>query len=184
MPFNFEELAIPDVLLVNTEVFSDERGLFMELYKQPDFNEAGISHGFVQDNLSWSSHGVLRGLHYQLEPANQAKLVRVTQGRIFDVAVDLRQGSPHFAKWVGRLLTAESRQAIYIPPGFAHGFQVISENAEVFYKVSQSYSPTLERGIRWNDERLAIDWPIKAPEVSAKDLSLPGFDQAECNFAF
>lgn len=167
-------LSIPDVLLIEPKVFGDERGFFYESFNQKTFNEAtGTDLQFVQDNHSRSSHGVLRGLHYQVPPKAQGKLVRVVRGAVFDVAVDIRKGSPAFGKWVGVELTEEDNRQLWIPPGFAHGFLVLSETAEFLYKTTDYYSPEHERCIRWNDLQLAIAWPdiSKAPVLSAKDLA-------------
>lgn len=165
-------LALPDVWLIEPQVFGDERGFFFESYNEEKFAAAtGVRPIFVQDNHSKSSRGVLRGLHYQLAPKTQGKLVRVIQGEVFDVAVDLRRTSPHFGKWVGERLSAENQRQMWIPPGFAHGFLVISDYAEFVYKTTEYYAPERERCILWNDPQLAIDWPgDTVPNLSAKDL--------------
>lgn len=173
MPFRFERLEIPEVILIEPKVFSDERGFFMETYKYSNFAAFGIKERFVQDNHSRSVKGVLRGLHYQRPPKAQGKLVRVLVGEIFDVAVDIRKGSPTYGKWVGVMLSAENRWMLYIPPGFAHGFCVLSEEAEVTYKVTEEYSPEHDAGIIWNDPEIGIDWPVEQPILSAKDAGLP-----------
>lgn len=173
MPFNFKRLAIPEVILVEPKVFPDGRGFFMESYKHSDFRSFGIGEHFVQDNHSMSSQGVLRGLHYQLNPNAQGKLVRCIRGAIFDVAVDIREGSPTFGRWVGVELSEENRYMLYIPPDFAHGFVVLSEMAEIIYKCTKEYSPENERGIIWNDPAIGIDWPVKEPILSGKDKSNP-----------
>ena len=173
MPFQFRRLEIPDVVLIEPQVFPDPRGLFMELYQQSSFFENGIRATFVQDNLSFSTHGVLRGLHFQKPPKAQGKLVTVLKGKIFDVAVDLRKESPTYGQWVSVELSSEHPQMLWIPEGFAHGFQVISEEAIVFYKVTQEYAPDLDAGIRWDDPDLAIPWPIPNPILSSKDATLP-----------
>ncbi len=172
-------LAISEILLIEPKVFGDERGFFFESFNQRAFNEAtGLDLQFVQDNHSKSARGVLRGLHYQLPPAAQGKLVRVTAGEVFDVAVDIRPGSPTFGRWVGELLSAENRRQLWIPVGFAHGFLVLSESAEFLYKTTDYYAPQYERCIRWDDPDLAIPWPLQgAPELSAKDKA--GFPFAE-----
>ena len=172
MPFRFVRLKIPDVILIEPVRFPDRRGFFMELYKQSDFQAYGIPP-FVQDNLSRSVRGVLRGLHYQKPPRAQGKLVTVMQGHIFDVAVDLRRGSPTFGRWVAVELFTEEPRMLWIPEGFAHGFQVLSEEALLFYKVTAEYAPNLDAGIRWDDPELAIPWPIKRPILSEKDAALP-----------
>jgi len=173
MPFSFKRLAIPDVVLIEPRVFPDERGFFMETYKYSDFAAFGIKEQFVQDNHSRSKRGVLRGLHYQKPPKAQGKLVRVVVGEIFDVAVDIRKGSPWYGKWVGASLSAENKLMLYIPPGFAHGFCVLSEVAEVVYKATEEYSPEHDAGILWSDPEIGIQWPVKDPIVSLKDSRLP-----------
>jgi dTDP-4-dehydrorhamnose 3,5-epimerase len=174
--------AIPEVMVIEPRVFGDERGFFMESFKQNLFDElTGTSHPFVQDNHSRSARGVLRGLHYQLPPHAQGKLVRVTQGSVFDVAVDIRRGSPSFGKWVGVELSGENHRQFWIPPGFAHGFLVLSELADFLYKTTGYYAPSAERSIRWDDAQLKIEWPDigMAPIVSAKDAEGVPFEQAE-----
>jgi dTDP-4-dehydrorhamnose 3,5-epimerase len=184
MPFEFDQLAIPGPVLIRPRVFDDGRGFFLELYKHSDFAKAGITPHLVQDNFSKSSRGVLRGLHYQKDPRAQGKMVMCVRGAIFDVAVDIRKGSPHFGKWVGAELTDANRYMLYVPPGFAHGFQVVSETAEVMYKCTDEYSPTDERGIIWNDPDFAIAWPIAEPVLSAKDKVNPRLRDADINFTF
>ena len=163
--------AIPDVVLLEPKVFGDERGFFLESYSERVFEQLGLPTRFVQDNHSKSTRGVLRGLHYQL--ANpQGKLIRALQGEIFDVAVDLRKSSPTFGKWVGELLTADNKRLLWIPPGFGHGFLVVSETAEVAYKASAFYDPASERSLLWNDPAVGIEWPLDGigePVLSAKD---------------
>ncbi|MBP8267637.1 MAG: dTDP-4-dehydrorhamnose 3,5-epimerase [Zoogloea sp.] len=161
--------AIPDVLLLEPRVFGDERGFFLESWNKRTFAELGITADFVQDNHSRSQKNVLRGLHYQIEHA-QGKLVRVTAGEVYDVAVDLRRSSPTFGKWVGFILSAADKRLVWIPPGFAHGFCVTSESAEFLYKTTDYYSPAHERTLQWNDPQLAIPWPINGePLLAAKD---------------
>jgi dTDP-4-dehydrorhamnose 3,5-epimerase len=167
-----DRCGLPGVLLITPRVFADGRGFFLESHNQRDFAAAGIPARFVQDNQSRSSRGVLRGLHYQLEHP-QGKLVRVTHGRIFDVVADVRAGSPDFGKWIGTILDDERNQALWIPEGFAHGFCVLSDEADVVYKATDFYVPSAERGIRWNDPLLKIEWPIKDPILSARDLDFP-----------
>ena len=169
----YTALTIPDVLLISLRRHGDARGFFMETYRESHFNEVGVSLGFVQDNHARSSRGVLRGLHYQLPPAAQGKLVRVTHGRVFDVAVDLRRDSSHFGKWVGMELDEDRPQMLYIPPGFAHGYCVLSETADFTYKVTAEYAPEWERGLRWNDPTVGIEWPLSEPLLSDRDLRLP-----------
>ncbi len=173
MPFTFEPCEIEGLLVVRPRVFPDGRGFFLESYKQSEFGKAGIKAAFVQDNHSLSSRGVLRGLHYQLPPFAQGKLVRVLEGRVWDVAVDIRRGSPTFGRWFGMELSAEEHTLVYIPPGFAHGFVTLSERAQFFYKCTAEYSREHEAGIRWNDPSLAIRWPLGDVSVSERDQGLP-----------
>ena len=165
---NFVETTLSGVLIVEPRVLGDHRGFFMETYRKDRFLAAGIDDEFVQDNHSRSSRGVLRGLHYQ-EPNGQGKLVRSLSGVIFDVAVDIRKGSPTFGKWVGVELSAENKRQLWVPPGFAHGFAVISETAEVAYKCTTYYDPISEKGILWNDPDIGIEWPLTNPTLSDKD---------------
>jgi dTDP-4-dehydrorhamnose 3,5-epimerase len=158
------KLSIPDVLLLELDVYSDERGLFMETYQREKFAEVGINESFVQDNHSGSRSGVLRGLHYQIQHP-QGKLVRVVVGEIYDVCVDLRKSSPTFGKWVGMTLAAVDNKQIWVPKGFAHGFFVLSEWAEVLYKVTAFYAPEWERTLLWNDPEVGITWPIEPGQV-------------------
>ena len=177
MPFEFEPLAIPEVILIKPKVFSDERGFFLETYKKSDFERAGIPYEFIQDNHSTSKKGVLRGLHYQKKPAVQGKLVRCIRGVIFDVAVDIKVESPTFGKWVGVYLSEGNKHMLWIPPGFAHGFLVVSEYAEVLYKFTlNEYSPDHYTGIIWNDPDIRIEWPLHLVDkviLSNKDKNLP-----------
>ena len=184
MPFEFKRLEIPDVILIKPKVFEDERGFFMEVYKRSEFEAFGILESFVQDNHSRSVKGVLRGLHYQNPPKAQGKLVRVVVGEIFDVAVDIRKGSPYYGKWVGLILSSQNKKMLYIPPGFAHGFCVLSEVAEVIYKTTEEYSPDHEAGIIWNDPEINIDWPIKNPFLSEKDKKWPFLREAWNEFLY
>lgn len=172
-------LAIPDVVLIEPKVFGDARGFFFESFNQKAFNEAtGANHAFVQDNHSRSSQGVLRGLHYQIQQP-QGKLVRVARGRVWDVAVDIRKSSPTFGQWVGAELSEDNQHQLWVPPGFAHGFVVLSESADFLYKTTDYYAPEHERCIAWNDPQLAIAWPIAgAPSLSAKDMQGFAFAQA------
>lgn len=162
------ETSLPGVLLIKPRVFGDPRGFFMETYRTDALAAAGVLETFVQDNHSRSSRGVLRGLHYQLRHA-QAKLCRVVQGGVLDIAVDIRVGSPHFGKWVGAVLSAENRHELYLPKGFAHGFVVRSETADFLYKCSDYFDPADDCGVLWNDPALAIDWHTPSPILSAKD---------------
>ena len=201
----YQRLSIPDVILFTPSVFGDERGFFFESFNERSFVDAlssAVSNGesnsassvvgsglssnvssvasFVQDNHSKSSRGVLRGLHYQLPPAAQGKLVRVVQGEVFDVAVDIRRGSMTFGQWVGTVLNADNKQQLWIPPGFAHGFVTLSDTAEFLYKTTDFYAPECEQAIAWNDPTLAIDWQLDGePLVSAKDAAAPNFVDAE-----
>lgn len=170
---------LPDVLIIQPRVFEDERGFFLESYQKERFAAAGIPFEFVQDNHSLSRKGVLRGLHYQIRQA-QGKLVRVIAGEVFDVAVDIRRSSPTFGRWMGMNLSAENKTMLWIPPGFAHGFYVLSEQAEVLYKATDYYAPQWERTLLWNDPVIGIRWPdgLK-PLVSSKDAAGVPFSQAE-----
>jgi dTDP-4-dehydrorhamnose 3,5-epimerase len=172
---------IPDVLLLDPDVFVDERGFFIEFWHRQRFRENGIDCEFVQDNHSRSVRGTLRGLHYQIGRP-QGKLIRVTSGEIFDVAVDIRRSSPTFGQWVGHYLSADNKRLVWLPPGFAHGFYVTAETAEVEYKCSEYYAPAQERRIQWNDPQLAIAWPLRGrPLLSDKDLhQTKPFAEAEC----
>lgn len=169
---------LPEVIIVEPELFPDNRGYFMETYHLAKFSNGGIDIRFVQDNQSMSVRGTLRGLHYQIGKP-QGKLVRVLYGEVFDVAVDIRRSSPNFGRWSGTILSAENKKAIYIPPNFAHGFCVLSDKAEFFYKCSDFYELGYERTIRWNDPDLAIKWPITDPILSEKDASSPLLRDAE-----
>ena len=177
---NATPLAIPDVILFEPKVFGDDRGFFFESFNQARFEEAvGHAVSFVQDNHSKSTRGVLRGLHYQIQQP-QGKLVRVAQGEVFDVAVDIRRSSPTFGKWVGALLSAENKHQLWVPEGFAHGFVVLSETAEFLYKTTNYYAPAHERSILWNDPDLAIDWKFDGqPLLSAKDQAAKTLNEAE-----
>jgi len=179
MPFEFNKTPLEDVILIKPKVFADDRGFFTETYKHSDFEKAGIGAPFVQDNHSYSKKGVLRGLHFQYKPHEQGKLVRCVRGAIVDVAVDLRKQSPNFGKWVMYELTDENKAMLWIPPGFAHAFLTISNEADVVYKVSGAeYAPDYDGGIRWDDPDIAIQWPlqkygIEKPLLSPKDEKLP-----------
>lgn len=182
MPFEFIQLQIKDVLLIKPKIFKDNRGFFVENYKKTDFVNAGIKDTFIQINHSQSVKGVLRGLHYQLIPHSQAKLVKCIRGAIFDVAVDIRHGSETFGKWVSAILNEDNHEMLYIPCGFAHGFVTLSEKAEILYSCTSEYAPEYDRGIIWNDPSINILWPIDSPILSQKDLSLPSLSDAENNF--
>lgn len=181
------ETKIPGLLIIEPKVFGDERGFFFESYNETAFNEAtGVSPRFVQDNHSKSVKGVLRGLHYQLPPKAQGKLVRVVQGEVFDVAVDIRKGSPTYGQWVGEILSADNKKQLWIPPGFAHGFLTLSDTAEFLYKTTDYWSPEHERAIIWNDATLNIDWPLngRQPTLAAKDAAAVAFSAAEIPVGF
>jgi len=173
MPFEFRKLEIPDLILIKPRVFEDDRGSFAETYKKDDFEEAGISGEFVQDNHSRSSYGVLRGLHFQREPYAQAKIVRCIRGIVYDVAVDLRKSSPNFGKYLGVILSENNHYQFYLPRGYAHGFLVLSDTAEVVYKMDNTYSPECEGGLTWNDPDVDISWPINDPILSQRDRDWP-----------
>ncbi|MCP4417304.1 MAG: dTDP-4-dehydrorhamnose 3,5-epimerase [Chloroflexi bacterium] len=184
MPFQFHQLAIPEVILVEPHRFGDSRGFFMETYQYETFAANGITPRFVQDNYSRSAKGVLRGLHYQKEPYAQGKLLLVVAGEVFDVAVDIRQGSSTFGHWVGETLSAENGRMLYVPPGFAHGFCVLSETADLTYKATNIYKPETDRGIIWNDPQIGIEWPVINPNLSTKDVNLPTLAEADINYTF
>ena len=174
-------LAIPDLVLLTPKVYGDGRGFFFESYNRKAFAQAvGMDPSFVQDNHSKSQRGVLRGLHYQLPPKAQSKLVRVVQGEVYDVAADIRRGSPSFGRWVGVILSAENKKQLWIPEGFAHGFLTLSGTAEVLYKTTHYYAPEFERCIAWNDARFGIEWPdVGEVALSEKDRCAPELDPAE-----
>jgi dTDP-4-dehydrorhamnose 3,5-epimerase len=174
--------TIPDVLIIEPRVFGDSRGFFFESFNQKNFNQGtGLGVNFVQDNHSRSTKGVLRGLHYQIRQP-QGKLVRVVRGAVFDVAVDIRRSSPTFGRWVGVELTEDNYRQVWVPPGFAHGFYVLSESADFLYKTTEYYIPDLERSVVWNDPQIAISWPVEVgtqPIISAKDAIAPALADAE-----
>ncbi len=180
------ETPIPDLLIIEPRVFADERGYFFESYNASNFEKYGLQNNFVQDNESKSQRGVIRGLHYQLEPYSQTKLIRVIHGTVYDVAVDLRKGSPTFGQWYGLEVSAANKKQFYIPKGFAHGFSVLSEYAIFSYKCDCFYNPASERGIRYDDSALGIDWKLSEAEalVSEKDRILPFLAGAEINFSY
>jgi dTDP-4-dehydrorhamnose 3,5-epimerase len=173
MPFTFTATPIDGLLVIQTGRFVDERGFFLETYKRSEFEKAGIREGFVQDNHSRSVKGVLRGLHFQNPPHAQAKLVRVVLGRVWDVAVDVRPGSSSYGAWWAIELCGEDDKALYIPAGFAHGFLTLSDEAHLVYKCSDEYDKASDRGIRWDDPDIAIEWPARDVMVSEKDAALP-----------
>jgi dTDP-4-dehydrorhamnose 3,5-epimerase len=172
MPYSVEKTALPEVLILEPKVFGDDRGFFFESFNQRDFQKVtGLDVTFVQDNHSRSSQGVLRGLHYQIQHP-QGKLVRVTHGSVFDVAVDMRRSSPNFGKWIGVELSAENKRQLWVPAGFAHGFLVTSESAEFLYKTTDYWYPEHERSLLWNDEAVGIKWPLNSlPKLAAKDMA-------------
>ena len=176
---NVTETSLPGVLLIEPKVFGDARGFFLESWNRQTFAGLGLDLDFVQDNHSRSAKGVLRGLHYQLNDP-QGKLVRVVNGAVFDVAVDVRKSSPHFGQWVGYELSADNHRMLWIPPGFAHGFLVLSDTADFLYKTTAYYAPQWDRGIRWDDPQIGVQWPLEgAPALSAKDQVQPLLKDAE-----
>jgi dTDP-4-dehydrorhamnose 3,5-epimerase len=176
LPFDFQQLDLPGLVLVQAQAFQDDRGAFMEIYRESAFAAAGIAERFVQSNVSRSQQGVLRGLHYQAPPWGQGKLVQVLDGEIFDVVADVEPVSPHFGRWVGCEMSDANGRLLYVPPQYAHGFCVVGDSALVLYHVTREYHPESERGVPWNDPVLAIDWPVKEPIVSAKDRAWPALD--------
>lgn len=184
MAFEFQKTKLPGVVIIQPQVFGDSRGYFMETYKKEDFAKAGINKEFVQDNESSSTKGILRGLHFQKEHT-QGKLVRVTEGTVYDVAVDVRPGSETFDQWVGVTLSAEAKNMLYIPEGFAHGFLVLSDTASFVYKCTDVYDPTSEGGIPWNDSDIAVDWPkLDVPyKTSEKDEKHAAFKEQDFTWA-
>lgn len=183
---NLMKTNLEGVFVIEPTVFGDHRGWFMETYSDTKFREVGLKLNFVQDNQSFSAlKGTLRGLHYQLNPKAQTKLVRCTQGAIYDVAIDIRKGSPTYGQWFGIELSAENKKQLIIPKGFAHGFMTLTENVEVQYKVDELYAPECDRAILWNDSFLAIEWPIDLmPVLSAKDEQAALLKDAENNFIY
>jgi dTDP-4-dehydrorhamnose 3,5-epimerase len=184
MQFIFTKSKISNVVLIEPKLFPDDRGYFFESFKESEFASNGITTKFVQDNFSHSVKGVLRGLHYQKNPKVQAKLVTVLRGEIFDVAIDIRKNSPTFGQWIGEILSDENHKSLYIPEGFAHGFCVLSAEADVIYKVNNEYSPENERGILWNDPQIDIMWPIDTPLLHEKDSALPILEDADIDFIY
>jgi dTDP-4-dehydrorhamnose 3,5-epimerase len=182
LPFKFLKTELEGVFIIETQVFKDKRGFLFEAYKESDFFQKGLNKKFVQDNISYSIKNVLRGIHYQIKPGVQGKLVRCLKGKIFDVAVDLRKNSESFGKWIGFILSEENQRMLYIPEGFGHGFCVLSDYAIVFYKLTHEYSSELERGIRWDDPDINIKWPIENPILSERDKNLPYLKEAELSF--
>lgn len=183
-PVHIRKTEIEDVLEIEVKVFSDHRGSFTETYNYDTWRAKGFEESFVQDNLSRSCKGVLRGMHYQIEPRPMGKLVRALQGAVFDVAVDLRQGSPTFGKWVGRELSAENNLMLWIPAGFAHGFVALEDDTLVYYKCNGTYAPEAERALNYADPEVGIDWPIEPTVISEKDAAAPGLQKSEHNFSY
>ncbi len=186
MPFDFKRFeSVPEVMIIEPRIFSDERGWFAETYKKGDFEAQGINFTFMQDNYSRStSRDILRGLHFQKEPAAQGKLVRCIVGEMFDVAVDIRKGSPTYGKWVSATLSAENRAMIWVPPGFAHGVLTTTEIVEMVYKVTSEYSQSHDRSVRWNDPAIGIKWPVANPILSKKDAEAPLLNDVDNNFVW
>jgi len=183
MKFKFKKLDIPDVMVISPTTFKDERGILFESYSKKEF-EKNLGFDFVQDNHVISHKNVLRGLHYQLKPYEQGKLIRVIKGAILDVAVDIRKGSPFYGKWVSIELNSHDKNMIWVPPGFAHGYFVKEDYTEILYKVTKPYHPDSERGILWNDHNINIKWPSPNPKLSIKDKNLSSLGDAENNFIY
>lgn len=182
MSFIFTKLKIPEVILIQTDLYGDNRGFFMEVYKHSEFIKESISDEFVQDSHSMSTKNVLRGLHYQLYPKAQGKIIRCIKGKIFDVAVDIRPSSKNYGKWISVNLSEENHDELFIPAGFAHGFCVLSDRAEILYKQTNEYSLEHERGILWNDPTINIEWPIDSPIIAERDSKFPILQSAENNY--
>jgi len=184
MPVKLTETEIPGVLLAETGIARDDRGFFTEVYSKNVWDKAGFKESFVQDNLSMSAKGTLRGMHYQLNPHGMGKLVRVVAGSVFDVAVDLRTGSPTFGKWVGRTLSADNGLAMWVPIGFAHGFIALDDDTLVMYKCTGTHNPEAERSLSYKDPEVGIQWPMEPSIVTKRDAEAPGLTDAEYNFMF
>ena len=184
MAFVFIPTSIPDVLVIEPHVFADDRGFFMETYKRSEFSAHGIHEAFVQCNHSRSTRGILRGLHYQKSPKAQGKLVRTLAGEIFDVVVDIRKGAPTYGRWIGILLSAGNKKILYAPAGFAHGFCVVSDEADISYMTTEEYAPALESGVIWNDPELNIRWPVDEPRLADRDRRWPRLRDADNDFRF
>lgn len=177
--------SLPEVVLIEARAFADDRGWFGETYKKSEFAAQGIAFDFVQDNHSYSkSRGTLRGLHFQKEPAAQGKLIRCVAGEIFDVAVDIRIGSPTFAKWVSARISSDNHAAMWVPPGFAHGILTMTDNSEIIYKLTFEYSHNHERSLRWNDPAIGISWPLSNPILSKKDADAPLLNELDNNYVW
>ncbi|NDI36228.1 dTDP-4-dehydrorhamnose 3,5-epimerase [Chengkuizengella sediminis] len=182
---NFIKTKLPGVFIIEPQLFEDHRGFFMESYQKDIFLKAGLSSNFVQDNHSFSREvGVIRGLHYQLNPSSQTKLVRVATGVVLDVVVDIRRGSPTFSQWIGVILSEHNKRQLFIPKGFAHGFCTLTTNTNLLYKVDEGYSPQNDRGIAWNDPDIEIEWPVTNPILSKKDEKHPFLKETENNFCW
>ena len=184
MPFKFSGCAIPGVKVIEYQKFDDPRGFFMETFRTGEFSAHGIELPFVQDNLSHSVRGVLRGMHYQKDPGAQGKLVLVLRGAVYDVGVDIRRGSPTYGRWIGEVISDENRKMLYLPPGLAHGFCVLSDEVDFFYKVTADYAPRLDRGFIWNDPEVGIEWPVADPILSTRDRKLSPLRQADNNYVY
>ena len=186
MPFSFKRFeSLPDLVLIQAPTFVDERGWFGEAYKKSEFAAQGIAVDFVQDNHSYSKlRGTLRGLHFQKEPSAQGKLIRCVAGDIFDVAVDIRNGSPTFGKWVSARISSDNHAAMWVPPGFAHGMLTMTDDSEVIYKLTSEYSAKDERSIRWNDPTIGIHWPLNNPILSKKDAEAPLLNEVDNNYVW
>ena len=184
MAVSIRRTDLPGVWVIASRIFRDDRGYFTELHNAKTWAEAGFDRSFVQDNMSVSARGTLRGLHYQLDPDGQGKLVRALRGSVFDVAVDLREGSPTFGKWTGRTLSEENGLALWIPVGFAHGFLVLEDDTQIFYKCTHVYTPEAERTIVYNDPAIGIDWPFEPADLKDRDAQAPGLHGAEHNFTY
>lgn len=184
MPVKFSQTEFPGVLLVETGCVTDDRGFFAECYSRAMWRDAGFRHEFVQDNLSRSKRGVLRGLHYQIEPRAMGKLVRVIAGAVYDVGVDLRRGSPTFGKWYACEISADNKLALWLPPGFAHGFLSLADDTLVYYKCTEMHVPEAERALNYADPQVNVRWPFLPTIVSPKDAAAPMLDNAEFNFSF
>jgi dTDP-4-dehydrorhamnose 3,5-epimerase len=184
MPFRFTPIDLPEVVLIEPALFPDQRGFFMETYKQSEFALHGITASFVQSNYSHSARGTLRGLHYQRNPHAQGKLVSVPIGEVFDVVLDIRKGSPRYGRWSGVWLSSANKRMLYIPPGFAHGACVVSAEASLLYLATAEYAPECEAGVIWSDPALAIEWPVAAPLLSERDRRWPPLSAADNNFVY
>lgn len=184
MSFQFTDTKIKGLKFVSPKLFSDQRGIFLETYKKSEFVANGIAETFVQENRSVSKKNVLRGLHYQINPKAQGKLVSVQRGKIFDVAVDIRRNSPYFGKYVSIILESDNGLMFWIPPGFAHGFLSLEDNSTVTYKTTEEYSPEHERGIIWNDTDIGIDWPSENLIIAERDSKFPDLKRAQMNFEY